>query len=138
MKTFADSGGRFLWHEVCKSVDTVSLVVNNRVMVHPSGREIGRMFSLFGRPFSWQSHQDAQAEKLTQSACGSSLPLVDESNLSHITRLGIRSFIRIAQTHAESQFISFGEIQPLYIWLAQFVVGQKAYRTAQTDGAYSK
>ena len=34
-------------HEVCKSQVTVSLVVNNRVMVHPPGREIGRVFFIF-------------------------------------------------------------------------------------------
>ena len=42
-----DVGCRRFWHRVCKSSVTVSLVVNNRVMVHPSGREIWRMFFIF-------------------------------------------------------------------------------------------
>ena len=79
-------------------------------MVHSGSREIARMFFCSDGRSHGNRIRTLRRKKLTQSACGSSLPLVDESNLSHITRLGIRSFIRIAQTHAESQFISFGEI----------------------------
>ena len=118
VKTLCFSGCPGVWHSICKSLITVSFVVNNRVMVHPSGREIGRMFSLFRRPSYGNRVRTVRQEALTQSDHDSGLPLVDKSDLTHVAWLGIRSFIRIAQTHAEGQFISIGEVQPIHIWLA--------------------
>ena len=82
-------------------------------MVHPPGREIGRVFFV-------------------------PVPSVYEFYLFHVARLRCRCFVCIPETDTQGQFISFREIQPFQIRLAEVVVGEEADRASEADGTHSE
>ena len=58
--------------------------------------------------------------------------LIYESDLGFVTRLGLRLLVRITESDAKAQFVTFAEIQSFQILTTAFVVCKKAYRTAKT------